>query len=209
MSLNTITMSTIACANCGSCQVSSHSQYWNSSSGTLRFWCGACMRKCRVNGCTSCTPDKHHYCRHCNRHDVSHRSSNCWSNPANGGFARQQQQQQQLAFQQQQLALQQQQFTLQQQLASQLQIAPQQLIQNQATRSATRLVLGAVTPTGVAFRAMTPADVIAARGSGGGYVAPSLQSVVDAQRREDAQQNQNVNIRWAPTNFSPQGGFPF
>ena len=135
------------------------------------------------------------------------------------------QQQQQLTLQQQQLALEQQRQQLaldqqRQQLAldqqrQELALQEQEIaFQLPATCGATRLVLGAVTPTGVAFRAMTSEDVFAARGSAQprlvqGYREPSGQSICNAYREQDAQQNSNGGIRWARTNISPPGGFPF
>ena len=204
-------MSSIDCINCGSHNATTHSIFWKGSSGVLKFWCGTCPRKCRVHGCTSCKPDKTHYCYVCKRHDVGHFSSACSHNrgpPTVIQIALPQHQvlhpQHQVLHPQHQVL--QPQFALQQQIALQQQFALQQ--QLQSTRPASRLILGSVTPNGIVIRALTPADVIASRG-GGHYIAPSLQSVVDAQRQQDAQQYQGGNIRWASTNFSPQGRFPF
>jgi hypothetical protein len=191
--------SALPCNSCGSHNIYPACRYSSDESGDIQFWCGGC-------------------------------------NPANN--IQQQQEQQRLALKQQRLALEQQQFALeqqqqqlaleQQQLAlkqqqQQLALEQQQLalkqqrqqkVALQPASGATRLVLDAVTPTGVAFRAMTSEDVFAARNSAQprliqGYIEPSGQSICNAYREQDARQNSNVRIRWAPTNISPQGGYPF
>ena len=175
--------SALPCNSCGSHNIYPACRYSSDESGDIQFWCGGC-------------------------------------NPANN--IQQQQEQQRLALKQQRLALEQQQFALeqqQQQLAlEQQQLAlkqqRQQKVALQPASGATRLVLDAVTPTGVAFRAMTSEDVFAARNSAQprliqGYIEPSGQSICNAYREQDARQNSNVRIRWAPTNISPQGGYPF
>jgi hypothetical protein len=201
--------SALPCKSCGNCIIYPDCRYSSDESGNLQFWCGGC-------------------------------------NPANN--IQQQQEQQQFALKQQQFALEQQQLALKQQ-REQLALEREQLalereqeqlalnqrklalereqqqlaLQPQSTRGAPRLVLGAITPKGIEFRAMTPEDVFASRGSAQprliqgsaqprliqGYTEPSGQSICNAYRAQDAQQNSNVRIRWAPTNISPQGGYPF
>ena len=192
-------MSQFNCVNCGSHNATQYSIFWNSgSTGRLNFWCGACPRKCRVRGCTSCKPDQTHYCRVCTQDDVSHHSSECRHNqptviqvaliPQQLSYGSPQMSygSQQVSYRPQQMAFGPPHVVF----TPPNSVLQQQLALQQPTPPPARMILGSPTPNGVAFRPMTTEDVIMSRGQ---FSAPGLQGVIDAQRRQDAQQYQG---RW-------------